>query len=132
MSRSRREFPRPVRVAVIKRATRSVGLVEEVYCEKCGQPTKGRFQLDHVIADALGGKPVIENCELICEPCWQVKNPEDTKKAAKVKRVEAKHVGASRPKSTIRAPRAQPKAPRDKLPIPARPPRERFFVKETT
>lgn len=84
----RREFPKSVKVAVVKRATRD-GVT---YCEKCGAIAK-RWQIDHVIADAHGGKPVIENAELICEACYSVKNPKDTTIAAKLKRVEAAHLG---------------------------------------
>lgn len=89
---ARQEFPRAVRVAVIKRATRD----SAVYCEKCSGLAK-RFQVDHVIADAIGGKPVIENAMLICEACWSEKNPKDTKLAAKTKRREAAHLGARAP-----------------------------------
>jgi 5-methylcytosine-specific restriction protein A len=84
----RQEFPRAVRVEIVKRATRD----SIVYCEACGLPAK-RFQIDHVIADSHGGKPIIENAKLICEPCYLVKNPKDTTVAAKLKRVEAAHLG---------------------------------------
>jgi 5-methylcytosine-specific restriction protein A len=111
---NRREFPRAVRVAVIKRATRE----SVVYCEKCGAPAK-RFQIDHVVADAHGGKPVIENAELICETCFAVKNPIDTTIAAKLKRQEAGHLGASRPAATIKSkgftPSSKPRHEREPL-----------------
>ncbi len=89
---ARREFPRSVRVAVIKRCTRDNGVI----CEQCGIPAK-RFQIDHVIADALGGEPVLDNAQLICDACYAIKNPKDTTAAAKVKRIEAKHIGAITP-----------------------------------
>lgn len=111
----RREFPKSVRVAVIKRATKDGVL----YCEKCGALAK-RFQIDHMIADAHGGKPVIENAELICEDCYSVKNPKDTTIAAKLKRVEARHIGAVKPKGAIANRPKEAKPPRDKLPIPPR------------
>src|ERR1700748_3371501 len=108
---TRQEFPRAIRVAVIKRATKA-GVV---ICEKCGALAK-RYQIDHVIADALGGKPVIENAELICDACFGVKNPKDTTLAAKVKRVEAAHLGARAPKQPIPS---RPKPERvSKLPVP--------------
>ena len=96
---ARCEFPRTVKVEVVKRATRG----NSVYCEACGLPAK-KFQIDHVIADAHGGKPVIENAMLICEPCFSIKNPKDTTIAAKLKRQEEKHLGAIRPKAKIAAP----------------------------
>lgn len=86
---ARREFPRSVKVEVIRRATRD-GVT---YCEKCGGLAK-RFQVDHIIADAHGGDPVLTNAELICEQCFSVKNPLDTTIAAKLKRIEARHFGA--------------------------------------
>lgn len=88
---ARREFPTKVKVAVIKRAT----VDSVIFCEKCGGLAK-RFQIDHVIADALGGEPVLENAMLICEACYSEKNPKDTTLAAKVKRVEARHIGAKK------------------------------------
>jgi 5-methylcytosine-specific restriction protein A len=95
---NRREFPRAVRIDVIKRATRD----SVIYCEKCHAPAK-RFQIDHVIADSHGGNPVIENAELICEVCFAVKNPIDTTIAAKLKRQEADHIRATRPAGTIKS-----------------------------
>lgn len=118
---ARREFPTMVRVAVIKRSTRENG---EIYCEKCGGLAR-RFQIDHIVADAIGGKSVIENAMLICEPCWQIKNPQDTTKAAKVKRVEAYHLGASTEPSVKFRSRGFPptgKTPRiEKQPLRPRP-----------
>ena len=102
---ARSEFPRSVRVAVVKRAM--IGAA--VFCEKCGALAK-KFQVDHVIADAHGGKPVIENAMLICQPCFEVKNPQDTTIAAKIKRQEAAQLRTKTPpKTKIPAP---PKAPR--------------------
>ena len=95
---ARKEFPRPIKVAVIKRATRD----SVVYCESCGLPAK-KFQIDHVVADSHGGKPVIENAELICETCYGIKNPKDTTIAATLKRQEAKHIGATRPSGQIKS-----------------------------
>ena len=96
---ARSEFPRAVKVAVVKRCQRA----NVVYCEACGLPAR-KWQIDHVIADAHGGKPVIENAMLICEPCFSIKNPKDTTIAAKLKRQEAKHIGAARPKAPIPSP----------------------------
>lgn len=78
-----------MKVAVVKRCTRD-GVV---YCESCQLPAK-RFQIDHRIADGLGGEPIIENAELICDVCFGIKNPQDTTKIAKSKRIEAKHLRA--------------------------------------
>lgn len=88
---ARREFSRAIKVQVIKRATRDGA----VYCEKCGALAK-RWQIDHVIADAHGGEPALSNAELICEPCYTTKNAKDTTVAAKLKRIEARHLGAKK------------------------------------
>jgi 5-methylcytosine-specific restriction protein A len=109
---ARREFPQKVKVAVVKRATKD-GVT---YCEKCGAIAK-RWQIDHVIADAIGGEPVIENAELICEPCFSVKNPQDTKLAAKVKRVEARALGIRKP-PTLKSPGFTPAPPQRKASTP--------------
>jgi hypothetical protein len=125
---ARREFPKSVRVAVIKRATKN----SAVYCEACGTLAK-RFQIDHVRADGLLGEPTLENAQLICEACWAVKNPKDTTAIAQAKRREAKHLGASRPTGKLRgAPfpksaQAQHRADRD--PKPHLPPRTLYVPK---
>lgn len=115
---ARREFPTKIRVAVIKRAT--VGSV--IVCEKCGGLAK-KFQIDHVIPDSHGGEPVLENAMLICEYCYSEKNPRDTTVAAKLKRIEAKHLGAAKPKQKLQSRGFQK---RERTPKPALPPRELF------
>lgn len=89
---SRREFPRAIKVAVIKRATRD-GVT---YCEKCGALAK-RWQIDHIRPDGLLGEPTIENAQLLGECCYTPKNADDTAKIAKAKRREAKALGAKKP-----------------------------------
>jgi 5-methylcytosine-specific restriction protein A len=106
----RREFPRSVRVEVIKRSTRG-GIV---YCEACGCPAR-KFQIDHRIADAHGGEPVLENAELICDACYKIKNPTDTTIAAKLKRIESKHIGATKPKGFAKIEKP-PRVEKPKLP----------------
>jgi 5-methylcytosine-specific restriction enzyme A len=85
---TRREFPQSVKVAVVKRAT----IGEMIVCEECNTPTK-KYQIDHVVADSHSGEPILSNAELICETCYSVKNPKDTTIAAKLKRIQAKHLG---------------------------------------
>lgn len=86
---ARREFPRAIKVAVIKRATRD----SVVYCEACQLPAK-KWQIDHVRPDGLLGEPTIDNAQLICEACFGIKNPADTTAIARAKRREAAHIGA--------------------------------------
>lgn len=102
---ARREFPQKVKSAVIKRA----GSTGMLLCERCGGFAR-RFQIDHVIADAHGGEPTIENAMLICEDCYREKNAADTTIAAKLKRVEAKHLGARKPSKWRRTERERPSA----------------------
>ena len=90
--RSRREFPRSVRLAVIRRATRN-GIV---CCEKCPAFAR-RYQIDHIIADELGGEPVLENAQLLCEFCFTPKNAADIAMIAKAKRREADFLSANPP-----------------------------------
>lgn len=112
---TRREFPRSVKVAIIKRATRG-GVT---YCEGCGLPVK-RWQIDHIIADAIGGQPAIENAQLLGKCCYGKKNPLDARLAAKTKRQEAKHLGARMAKQTIPSRPKPAKEPSGKLPLPRR------------
>lgn len=95
---SRREFPKAVKVAVIKRAARD-GVT---YCEGCGALAK-RWQIDHVRPDGLLGEPTIENAQLLGECCYAPKNASDTTIIAKAKRVEARHIGAKRPTGTLKS-----------------------------
>ena len=86
----RKEFPRSVKVAAFTRA--------KGYCEKCGVKLHhGRYEYDHRIADAFGGKPILGNCEVLCSMCHDEKtHGEDITAIAKVKRIEAKNIGAQK------------------------------------
>lgn len=120
----RREFTKATRGAVIKRATRD----DVIYCEDCSLPCK-RFQIDHIRADGLLGEPVLENAQLLCEVCFGVKNPADASAIARAKRIEARHIGADRPKSSIPSRPKQARPVRDKPPpLPRKP---LFAPKET-
>ena len=85
---ARREFPKSVRVAVIKRA----GASGMILCEKCGGFAR-RFQIDHIRPDGLLGEPMLENAQLLGECCYAPKNADDTTTIARAKRREAKHLG---------------------------------------
>jgi 5-methylcytosine-specific restriction protein A len=120
----RREFSKAIKVQVVKRTTRD-GVT---FCEKCGAIAK-RWQIDHVIADAHGGEPVIENAELICEPCYSIKNPKDTTIAAKLKRIEAKALGV-RKTATMKTTKREPAQPQRRATRPLdkpQPPRRPMF-----
>ena len=118
---TRREFPKSVKVAAIKRA--------DGKCEApgCGLPHLGRFEIDHVIADALGGEPVLSNARVLCIACHGAKTKLDTTAAAKVKRQEAAHLGAKMTSANpIRSAGFPRSAKRSAHPMPALPPRSLF------
>jgi 5-methylcytosine-specific restriction enzyme A len=109
---ARREFSRKVRVAAFKRA--------DGKCEVCGvRLVPGRFRYDHIIPDALGGDPTLENCKVQCDACDAPKTASDQTRIAKAKRVEAKHIGAIVPKAKIPS-RGFPKAERERKHPPAK------------
>lgn len=84
----RREFPAKVMLAAFERAKDK--------CESCGAPlTVGKFHYDHVIPDAMGGTPTLENCAVLCVGCHSAKTGKrDIPTIAKMKRQRAKHIGA--------------------------------------
>ncbi len=87
----RQEFPRKVKVAAFERAAGR--------CEKCtARLAVGKFHYDHRIPDALGGKPVLENCEVLCTACHGAKTAkEDVPAIAKANRRRDAHIGAKAP-----------------------------------
>jgi 5-methylcytosine-specific restriction enzyme A len=91
---SRREFSAKVKVAAFERT--------KGRCERCtARLVVGKIEYDHVIADALGGEPTLENCAVLCSSCHGIKTPVDTTKAAKVKRTTRKLVAGIRKRSSF-------------------------------
>jgi len=95
---ARAEFPKSVKVAVIKRAT----INGVVICEECQSLAK-TWDIDHIDPDGLTGKPTLENARLLCKPCHAEKTKADVANIAKAKRREAKHVGADKPEGKIQS-----------------------------
>ena len=87
---NRREFTAKIKVAAFKR---SGGICE---CG-CGQKLMaGKIQYDHRIADAMGGEPTLENCEVLTKGCHDLKTHKlDIPTIAEAKRREAAHIGAT-------------------------------------
>lgn len=109
---SRREFTKSTRVAIIKRAT-----VEGVTrCEKCFAAVT-RFEVHHLKEDALEidkSKPLTAvDGVLWCEPCHDEATRPFQTIIAKVKRVEARHVGATTPRGSIKSGPSKNKANRE-------------------
>ena len=62
----RREFTARVKVQAYERSGGR--------CEACGAALMpGRIHYDHVVPDALGGWPTIENCAVLCTACHGAK-----------------------------------------------------------
>ncbi len=85
---ARREFSRSVMREAFARCCGK--------CEGCGAHLyTGKFQYDHIIADSIGGEPVLSNCAVLCSACHGVKTAKlDTPRAAKTKRQRDRHIGA--------------------------------------
>lgn len=84
----RREIPARVKVAAYERCKGA--------CECCGGPLHvGKFHYDHIIPDALGGSPDLENVQVLCRPCHDAKtHGEDVPRIAKARRQQRRHIGA--------------------------------------
>lgn len=55
-------------------------------------------EYDHILPDALGGEPTLENCAVLCRTCHSAKtSKKDVPQIAKAKRVHRGHINA-RPK----------------------------------
>lgn len=87
----RREFTAKVKVAAYERSGGK--------CEACkADLMPGRIHYDHVIPDAMGGSPTIENCAVLCKVCHGLKTTrQDAPQIAKMKRQRAAHIGAKPP-----------------------------------
>lgn len=85
---TRHEFAAKIKVQAYERC--------KGHCEKCtAHLFAGKFQYDHVIADAMGGEATLKNCEVLCSACHSNKTTtEDVPRIAKAKRVERNHIGA--------------------------------------
>jgi len=95
MGVGRTEFPRKVKAAAFERA--------KGFCEGCGAKlATGRIEYDHRVPDALGGKPTLDNCVVLCKPCHGEKTARgDVPRIAKAKRQRDRHIGAYTTKSVI-------------------------------
>ena len=87
------EFTAKIKVAAFQRS--------KGYCENC----KCRLvsaEYDHRVPLMMGGESTLENCQVYCKTCHAAKtHKEDVPRIAKAKRIEAKHIGAKRPKQKL-------------------------------
>ena len=97
----RREFTRKVMAAAWKRAAGR--------CEGCTAYPIGLGHFDHIIPDAMGGEPTLENCQVLCRNCHGEKTAKrDVPAIAKAKRREARHIGAHKSRSPLPGGRGSP------------------------
>jgi 5-methylcytosine-specific restriction protein A len=84
----RREFTDKIKLAAWDRCG---GL-----CEKCRADMAGRRpEYDHILADAMGGEPILSNCQVLCSKCHRLKTSgEDVPRIAKTKRTKRKTINA--------------------------------------
>lgn len=105
MTAKRREFPKAIKVAIIKRAT----LNGVICCEQCGLPAK-RFEIDHTVAEELQidktKRLTAADGRLLCGGpggCHTIKTAKyDAPAIATARKREAKHLGASPPAGNIK------------------------------
>ena len=115
---ARREFTKPVAVAITKRATDPRGRLR---CELChGAIVKG--EVHHVKQDAMetekARKLTAADGLYLCKPCHLVETKKQAPVMAKVKRQEAKNLGV-RAEPTMQSRPAKEKAP-SRHPLPPR------------
>jgi 5-methylcytosine-specific restriction protein A len=83
----RREFSKAVKRDAAKRC--------EGKCEECGiRLRSGGFHYDHVNPDYFGGEPTLENCQVLCLRCHDIKTGQkDIPDIARSKRIWDKDHG---------------------------------------
>jgi hypothetical protein len=103
----RMNFPKPVQRQALERSGGACEAIGPEYGleprQRCSAPLSKGVNFEHILADALGGKPVLANCLAVCPKCNQFKNNHhDTPKAAKLKRQSDKHHGIKAAKPQIK------------------------------
>jgi hypothetical protein len=118
----RREFSKPIKVEILTRCKVPTGF----RCEACGAVV-ATGHIDHIDPDALqvdkSEKLTADDGQFLCLPCHSIKTKDDVKHISKAKRIEAKHLGASKPKGTIKSRVFERK---HRTPKPSLPPRELY------
>lgn len=83
----RREFSPKIKLAAWDRCKGT--------CEVCLTRIIGRPEYDHILPDAMGGEPVLENLQVLCSKCHRLKtSSEDVPRIAKTKRTKRKAINA--------------------------------------
>lgn len=109
----RRDFPRKIKSAAIKRAAGK--------CEKCSANLKPREgEVDHILPDVLGGEPVLANAQVLCRVCHAQKTADDIRRTRKADRAGDKASGAVKPSSALARKSPKPPKPSRHVPLPPR------------
>ena len=122
---ARKEFNKKVRLAAFARANGC--------CEKCTRKFIGEVpNYDHILPDALGGEPTLENCQVLCAACHSVKTgKEDVPRIRKSDRQRAAAIGAKvKNGPPMKGPKFSPAEPQRKASRPIAkelPPRRAMF-----
>ena len=64
-----------------------VFLAHNGVCGRCTVKITGPYEIDHILALALGGPDIDANCHPLCEGCHAPKTKDDVRKIAKVRRL---------------------------------------------
>ncbi len=74
-------------------------------CECCGMRLQtGAAHYDHRIPDALGGEPTLDNVQVLCRPCHNIKTrTRDIPAIAKTKRIQDRERGIRPPRQQIKS-----------------------------
>jgi 5-methylcytosine-specific restriction endonuclease McrA len=73
-------------------------------CQACGwRLTPGtRWEIDHIVPLALGGRDEVANLQVLCKACHGSKTTRrDGPVLSKAKRMQARHLGAVQPRKVI-------------------------------
>jgi 5-methylcytosine-specific restriction enzyme A len=73
-------------------------------CAACGWllAPGTRWEVDHILPRALGGRDTPDNLQVLCRTCHAAKTArQDAPALAKTRRLKARHLGATRPRSIM-------------------------------
>lgn len=96
-ARQRQNFSKAVRQDALDRAAgRCEGEMPDGTRCPCAIPPGGRI-FDHVIPDANGGRPTLDNCQVLCLPCNRAKYASDRRAIDKTRRQAERFAGTKAP-----------------------------------
>lgn len=101
---ARREFVKEIKRAALRRAAGFCEGIRETGC-RCDWPLSlGKFDFDHINPDGLTGEPTLENCQVLCRTCHDLKTKQDREAIDRAKRREDAHFGTgTEPRQKLRS-----------------------------